>query len=105
MNNSKASGPSGIASEILKASVNRSSEQIAHLLNAIIKENKTQSDWNDSYIISLIKGKGSVNEFGNCSGLKLTELVLKLIEHVRGKYLRDLIKIDEMQLVLCEEFV
>lgn len=48
MNKKKASGPSGIVCGMLKTSLDRSSEQIAHLMNAIIKENKIPSNGNDS---------------------------------------------------------
>lgn len=35
MNNGKASGPSDITGEMLKASLDRSSEEIAHLMNDV----------------------------------------------------------------------
>ena len=37
--------------------MDRGSEQIPCLMNAIIKENKVPSDWHGGYIISLLKAK------------------------------------------------
>ena len=71
MKNGKAPGPSGIVSEMLKASLETSGEVITSLANAIIREERIPSQWNDSYILSLFKGKGSASALGNYRGLKL----------------------------------
>lgn len=79
---SKASDPFNIVSEMLKVPLDRNNEKIARLMNAIFKENKVPSDWHDSYIASLFKGKGSANVRGNYEGLKLAEHHLKVTERV-----------------------
>ena len=53
----KAPGPSGVVTEMMKTSSNVCSEMIADLTNSIIRENTMPSEWNDSIIISLYKGK------------------------------------------------
>ena len=54
----KASGPSGVVTEMLKGSSDICSELIANLTNSIIHDNIVPSEWDDSFIISLFKGKG-----------------------------------------------
>ena len=70
MKNGKAPGPNGIISGMLKASLEISSEATTLLANVTIGEGKIPSEWNDSCITILFKGKG------NYRGLKLTDHVL-----------------------------
>ena len=97
MKNGKTPGPSGIVSEMLKASLETSGEVITSLANAIIREERIPSEWNDSYILSLFKGKGSAAALGNYRGLKLTDHVLKVLERTVKKHIREIISVDEMQ--------
>ena len=109
----KASGPSGVVTEMLKASSDVCSELIADLTNSIIHNNMMPSEWDDSFIISLFKGKGEALDRGNyCGlkltehilidrgnycGLKLTEHILKVVERIIEVIIRDIVNIDEMQ--------
>ena len=93
----KAPGPSGIVSEMLKASLETSGEVITSLANAIIREERIPSEWNDSYILSLFKGKGSASALVNYRGLKLTDHVLKVLERTLEKHIREIISFDEIQ--------
>ena len=93
----KAPGPSGIVTEMLKASSDVCSEMIADLTNSIICDNTMPSEWNDSIIISLYKGKGEVLDRGNYQGLKLTEHILKVMEHIIGDFIQNIVNIDNMQ--------
>ena len=97
MKNGKAPGPSGIISEMLKASLETSGEVITSLANAIIREERIPSEWNDSYILGLFKGKGSASALGNYRGLKLTDHVLKVLDRTVEKHIREIISVDEMQ--------
>ena len=97
MKDGKAPGPSGIVSEMLKASLETSGEVITSLANVIIREERIPSEWNDSYILSLFKGKGSASALGNYRGLKLTDHVLKVLEQTVEKHIREIISVDEMQ--------
>ena len=58
MKNGKASGPSGVVTELLTASSNICSELIADLTNSIIQENIMPSEWDDSFIFRVFKAKG-----------------------------------------------
>ena len=55
------------------------------------------SDWEDSFIINIYKGKGDALERGNYRGLKLLDHVMKGIEKVIEKIIRERISIDDMQ--------
>ena len=50
-----------------------------------------------SVIVNCFKGKGDALERGNYRGLKLVDQVMKVIERVIDKLLRERIDIDEMQ--------
>ena len=71
MKNDKASGPSSVVTKMLKASSDICSELIADLANSIVCKNKMPSEWEDSFIISLFKGKGEALDRDNYRGLKL----------------------------------
>ena len=71
---------------------------IADLKNSIIRDNTMPNEWNDSIIISLCKGEGEALNSGNYQGLKLTKHILKVIERIIEDLIRNIIKIDDMQL-------
>ena len=93
----KAPGPSGVVTKMLKASSDVCSEMIADLTNSIICDNTMPSEWNDSIIISLYKGKGEALDRGNYWGLKLTEHILKVMEHIIEDFIWNIVNIDDIQ--------
>ena len=93
----KAPGPSGVVTEMLKASSYVCNEMIADLTNSIIRDNTMPSEWNDSIIISLYKGKGETLDRGNYRGLKLTEHILKVMERITEDFIRNIVNIDDIQ--------
>ena len=58
---------------------------------------KVPSDWEESYIANLLKGKGDATDRGNNRGLKLTDHCLKVIEGVLEQVLRDTVHVNKMQ--------
>ena len=50
-----------------------------------------------SQVVNCFKGKGDALERCNYRGLKLVDQVMKVIERVIDKLLREIIDIDEMQ--------
>ena len=79
MKPSKAAGPSGIiAGRLLRAGDEHCIQLLADLANCIISENKIPDDWEQSFLISLYKGKGDALDRGNYHGLKLLEQTLKV---------------------------
>ena len=57
---------------------------------------KTYKDWSDSITVSLFKGKEDVLDRSNYRGLKLTDLVLKVIERVVENIICVTVNIDKM---------
>ena len=97
MKSGKAAGPSGIVVEMLIAAGPKGIEFVRELTIAVIKNGKIPKDWEMSYILNLFKGKGDALNRGNYRGLKLTEHVMKVVERIVDKIIRDMIKLDEMQ--------
>ena len=77
MKTSKPAGPSGIVVEMLKASGDTGARQVADLANDMVRNRVIPSDWEDSFIINIYKGKGDALERGNYRGLKLLDYVVK----------------------------
>ena len=73
----KAPGPSGIVVEIIRAASDMGASMILDLAAAIIREDKVPSEWEQSLIVCLYKGKGDALERGNYRGLKLTDRLWK----------------------------
>ena len=78
----KAPGPSGIVVEMIQAAGDMGTSMIRDLAAAIICDGKIPSDWEQSFIVCLYKGKGDALERGNYRGLKLTEQVMKILERL-----------------------
>ena len=93
----KAAGPSGIITEMLKAAGAKGIEFLRELIIAVVKHGKIPEDWEMSFILNLFKGKGDALNTGNYRGLKLTEHVMKVMEHLVGELIKELVNIDEMQ--------
>ena len=55
---------------------------ICDLAAAIIVDGKVPSNWEQSFIVSLYKGKGYALESGNYRCLKLTQQVMKVLERI-----------------------
>ena len=97
MKNGKAAGMSDIVAEMVKASGDTGIELITSLANQIMKDGVIPQDWQSSVIVNCFKGKGDTLERGNYRGLKLVDQVMKVIDRVIDKLLREIIDIDEMQ--------
>ena len=61
----KALGPSGIVVEMIKAAGDTGASMIRDLAVAIIRDGKVPSDWEQSSIVCLYKGKGNALDMGN----------------------------------------
>ena len=72
MKSGKAAGPSGIVVEMIKAAGDTGATMIRNLATAIIRDGQVPTDWEQSFIVCLYKGKGDALDRGNYRGLKLT---------------------------------
>ena len=97
MKSGKASGPSGVVTEMLKAAGEIVIEWMTDLFNAVVREGKVPADWCKSWMISIYKGKGDAMECGSYRGIKLLEHAMKVFERVIEARVRDRVKIDNMQ--------
>ena len=93
----KAPGPSGIVVEMIRAAGDMGASMVRDLAVAIIRDGKVPSDWEQSFIVCLYKGKGDALERGNYRGLKLTEQVMKILERIVDGLIRQLVSIDDSQ--------
>ena len=93
----KAPGPSGIVVEMIRAAGDMGASMIRDLAAAIIPDGKVPSDWEQSFIVCLYKGKGDALERGNYRGLKLTEQVMKVLERIVDGLIRQVVSIDDSQ--------
>ena len=75
----KTSGPSGTVVEMIVAAGDMGASMIRDPTTAIICDGKVPSDWEQSFIVYLYKGKGDALERGNYHGLKLTKQVMKVL--------------------------
>ena len=95
MASGKAAGLSGIVVEMLKPVGEAEAVKVCHLIEDIISEGSIPTDWHKSYIVNLYKGKGDALNRGNYRGLKLIEQVMKVLERVVQRLIRQRVEIDE----------
>ena len=72
-------------------------QQIRELIKDITRFGKIPTEWEESMISSLYKGKGVALERGNYRGLKLLDKVMKILKRVDENFLRQQMRIDDMQ--------
>ena len=94
---SKATGPSGIIIDMLKAAGNDGIVFLRELITSVMINGKIPEDWEMSFILSLYKGKGDALDRGSYRGVILTEHVMKDMEKIVDEMIRAMIDIDEMQ--------
>ena len=97
MKSGKAAGPSGIVVELIKAAGDTGATMIRDLATAIIRDGKVPTDWEESFIVCLYKGKGDALDRGNYRGLKLTEQAMKILERIVDGLIRQVVSIDDSQ--------
>ena len=97
MKSNKASGPTGVVIEMIKALEEEGIEWVWNLLKTCWVEEGKPSDWEESEMVTLYKQKGDSMECENYRGIKLMEHILKLLERVIEGKLRKIIDIHGMQ--------
>ena len=98
----KAPGPSGMVVEMIRAAGDMGASKIRDLAAAIICDGKVPSDWEQSFIVCLYKGKGYALDRGNYHGLKLTEQVMTVLERIVDSFSRQVVSIDDSQFGLSQ---
>ena len=69
-----------------KAAGDTGATMIRDLATAIFREGKVPTDWEESFIVCLYKGKGDALDRGNYRGLKLTEQAMKILKRILKNY-------------------
>src|SRR5580693_2856698 len=82
---------------MLKASGDGVVQRVTRVFNGIIREGKIPCDWKKSWLVNIYKGKGDALESGSYRGIKLLDQVMKVLERVLEKRIRERIVLDEMQ--------
>ena len=72
-------------------------QQIRDLIEDTIHFGHTLTEWEGSIIVSLYTGKRVALERGNYQDLKLLDQVMKVQERVTKKFLRQQVRIDDME--------
>ena len=93
----KAASFSGIVAEMFKAAGPSGASMIRDLIKDIIFENHILSEWQESHIVSVYKGKDDALNRSNYRGLKLIHQVIKVLEHVVKGFIRQRVVINDMQ--------
>ena len=83
--------------EMIKAAGDTGATMIRDLATAIIRDGKVPTDWEESFIVCLYKGKGDALDRGNYRGLKLTEQAMKILERIVDGLIRHVVSIDDSQ--------
>ena len=65
MKSGKSAGPSGKVVEMIKAAGDTGATMNGDLATAIISDGKVPTDWEQSFIVCLYKGKGDALDRGN----------------------------------------
>ena len=97
MKSGKAADPSGIVVEMIKAEGDTGATMIRDCATAIIRDGKVPTDWGQTFIVSIYKGKGDALDRGNYRGLKLTEHAMKILERIIDGLIRQVVSIDDSQ--------
>ena len=83
--------------EMIRIAGDMGASMIRDLAAAVIRDGKVPSDWEQSFIVCLYKGKVDALERGNYLGLKLTEQVRKVLERIVDDLIRQWVSIDDSQ--------
>ena len=97
MKSNKAAGPSGIVSEMLKASSEAGIDLVTDLVNSILNEGVIPTDWESSSIINRYKRKGDALDRSNYRVLKMLDQVMKVLERIIERLITEKVNIDDMQ--------
>ena len=82
---------------MIKAAGETGATMIHDLATAIIHDSKVPTDWEQSFIVCLYKGKGDALDRGNYRGIKLTKQAMKILERTVDGLLRQVVSIDDSQ--------
>ena len=80
---------------MLKAAGKEEVELVRQLAGAIFDSDEIPTNWEESIVLNLYKGKGEALDFSNFRDLKLTDQVMKLLKRVLDFYIHKMVSTDE----------
>ena len=96
LKNRKANGPDNLPIELWKLVCDAGIESLETTLNEVMSRGM-RSSWRYSEISPIYKGKGSVVDCGNYSGIKLMSHTTKLWEHIIENRIREIVELRSIQ--------
>ena len=98
MKNDKASGPSGVTSDLFKYAGKRGVVALHESFEKIVRDSECTTKWSESLIVTIYIGKGDPLECGIHRGLRLLEYDgMKVFEKVLDSKLRKIVSINDCQ--------
>ena len=91
----KASGPSGVATELSKAGGDKCLKSLTNIFNNILFKDKLPGEWMLSLLVPIFKGKGDPLNPNSHRGIKLLEHAIKL--YFLDEHLCQVVDIDKIQ--------
>ena len=77
--NGQATGPSKVATDMLKCSGEAGVRWVTDLCNTIVREGVIPRDWRKSWMLSIYKGKGDVLDCRSHRSINLIDYVMKVL--------------------------
>ena len=93
----KASGPSGVAIELLKAAGNKCLKSLTNIFNDILFKDKLPEEWMLSSLVPIFKEKRNPFNPKSYRGIKLLKHAFKLYRKILDGRLREVVHINKMQ--------
>ena len=97
----KAACPTGVVSEMMKASDAFGTRWMTDLINNIVKEGCIPDDWRKSILVSVYKGKCDPLVCSSYRASKLLEQPMKVLERVLEKKIRCQVSLKTCCLASC----
>ena len=93
----KATRPSEVSVEMIVASGEIGAKVVMELCQRVLDGTGMPDEWKTSVIVPIFKGKGDVMSCGSCTGVKLLEHAMKIVERVLERRIRTLVNLNKMQ--------
>ena len=93
----KAAGPSEVCAEMISASGEVGVGVMVELCQRVFDGKGMPDEWQTSVLVPIFKGKGDVRNCNTYRGVKMLEHVMKIVERVLERRIRELVNIDSMQ--------
>lgn len=97
MKNGKATGPSGVSSDLMKYAGRTGIDAILKVFRGIVQKDRVPIEWGESLTVPLYKAKGDALQCKNHRGLRLLEHGMKIWERILNERLRHYIHISDNQ--------